>query len=77
MLDAVDARVDETRQRILAEHVRGDAGAVVVGGVDRRLEHLVGPQWRQIADLAVDPVADQLHPAVAPSRLLGDGIGQL
>ena len=45
--------------------------------VDRRLQHVVGPQRRQIADAAVDPVADQLDPAVAPARLLGDRRGQL
>ncbi len=77
VLDAVDAGVDQPGQRVLAEHVRGDAGAVGVGGVDRLLEDLVGPQRRQVADIAVDPVADQLDPAVAPARLLGHGVGQL
>ena len=77
VLDAVDAGLDQPGQCVLAEHVSRDAGAVRVGGVDRRLEHVVGPQRRQIADVAVDPVADELHPAVAEPRLLGDGIGQL
>ena len=40
-------------------------------------EHLVGPQRGQIADPAVDPVADELDPAVAAARLLGHGVGQL
>ena len=35
VLDAVDAGVDQAGQRVLAEHVRGDPGAVVVRGVDR------------------------------------------
>ena len=65
VLDAVDPRPDQTGQRILAEDVRGDPRTVGVGGVDRRLEHVVGPQRRQIAYAAVDPVADQLDPAVA------------
>ena len=30
VLDAVDARVDQARQRVLTEHVRGDAGALRV-----------------------------------------------
>ena len=77
VLDAIDAGRDQPGQRVLAEHVRGDAGAVGVRGVDRRLEDVVGPQRRQITDVAVDPVADQLDPAVAPPRLLGDRVGQL
>ncbi len=77
VLDAVDARVDQTGQRVLAEHVRGDPRTVGVRGVDRLLEHLVGPQRRQVADVAVDPVADQLDPAVAPARLLGHRVRQL
>ena len=63
--------LDQAGQRVLAEDVRGDPGAVGVCGVDRGLEHVVGPQRRQIADAAVDPVADQLDPAVAAPRLLG------
>ncbi len=77
MLDAVDARVDQAGQRVLAEHVRGDPGAVVVRGGDRLREHVVGPQRGQIADVAVDPVTDQLDPAVAAAGLLGHGVGQL
>ena len=77
VLDAVDAGVDQAGQRVLAEHVRGDPGAVGVGGVDGLLEHVVGPQRREVADAAVDPVADQLDPAVAPPGLLGHRVGQL
>ena len=77
VLDAVDAGVDQSGQRVLAEDVRGDPGAVVVRCVDRLLEHVVGPQRRQVADLPVDPVADQLDPAVAAAGLFGDGVGQL
>ena len=72
VLDAVDAGVDQAGQRVLAEHVGGDPGPVGVRGVDGRLQHVVGPQRRQVADPAVDPVADELDPAVAPARLLGD-----
>ena len=77
MLDAVDAGVDQARQRVLAEHVRGDPRALGVRGVDGGLEDVVGPQRRQIADAAVDPVADELDPAVAAAGLLGDRVGQL
>ena len=69
VLDAVDATLDQSGQRVLAEDVRGDSRTVSMGGVDRCLEHVVGPQWRQIAYATVDPVADQLDPAVATSRL--------
>ena len=77
VLDAVDARVDQPGQRVLAEDVGGDPGPVGVCGLDRRLEHVVGPQRGEIADFAVDPVADQLHPAVAAPRLLGHRRRQL
>ena len=35
VFDAVDARVDQPGQGVLAEHVRGHPGTVGVGGVDR------------------------------------------
>ena len=76
MLDAVDAGVDQAGQRVLAEDVRGDAGAVGVRGFDGGLEDVVGPQRREIADGTVNPVADQLDPAVAAAGLLGDRHGQ-
>ena len=72
MLDAVDARLDQRGQHRLAEAVGGDAGAVLVRGRDRGGERLVGEGRRQVARLARDPVADELHPAVARLRLLGD-----
>jgi len=77
VLDTVDAGRDEAGQGVLAEHVRGHPHAVVVGGVDRLFEDLVGPQRRQVADIAVDPVADQLDPTVTPAGLLGHRVGQL
>src|SRR5262249_31916612 len=77
VLDAVDARVEQTRQRILAEHVRGDARALRVRGGDRVDEHRVGPQRREIAYATVDPVAHQLDPAVAEAPLFPPRHGQL
>ena len=64
MLDAVDAGADQAGEGVGAEDVGGDPGAGGVGGVDRGHQHVVGPQRRQVADAAVDPVADELHPAV-------------
>ena len=52
-------------QRVGAEDVRGDPGPRGVRGGDRRDQHVVGPQRGEVAAVAVDPVADQLDPAVA------------
>src|SRR6476469_4341380 len=76
VLDAVDAGGDEARQRLLAEHVRGDPGAGLVGDLDRLGQHVVRPQRREVALVAVDPVADQLDPAVACGGLFRDHGGQ-
>jgi hypothetical protein len=48
-----------------------------VGGADGCGQHLVGPQRRQIPYAAVDPVADQLDPAIATLRLQGHRVGEL
>src|SRR5208283_5531708 len=77
VFDAVDTGVDQAGQRVLAEDVCGDPGPVGVRCVDRRLEHVVGPQRGEVADRAVDPVPHHLDPAVAATRLLGDGRRQL
>ena len=72
VLDAVDARADQPRQHRLAEAVGGDLGAVLVRDPDRLGERVGRERRRQVAGVAVDPVADQLDPAVAALRLLGD-----
>ncbi len=72
VLDAVDARLDELGQDRGAEAVRGDAGAVLVGGRDGLGERLRRERRGEVALVAGDPVADQLHPAVATLRLAGD-----
>ena len=72
VLDAVDAGLDQARQHRLAEAVRGHPRAVLVRGRDRRGERLGRERRRQVALVAGDPVADQLDPAVAALRLLGD-----
>ena len=71
--DGVDQRVGE----LLAEHVGRHPRTVGVRGVDGRRQHIVGPQRGQIPHRPVDPVADQLDPAVAEPGLLGDHVGQL
>ena len=47
-----------------------------MGPGDRRSCHVGGPQWREVTDLPVDPVPDQLHPAVAADGLAGHLIDQ-
>jgi len=49
VFDAVDARLDQAWQGVLAEYVCGDSRPVVVDGGDRTLEDVVGPQRRQVA----------------------------
>jgi hypothetical protein len=77
MFDAVDSRLDQPRQCVLTEHVRRHPRTDAVCRVDRRLQDVVGPQRGQVTDLAVDPVTDQLDPAVAAPRLFDHRIGQL
>ena len=57
----------------LAEAVRGDLGAVLVRDPrSPRRRRRPGSEGARSPDVAVDPVADQLDPAVAALRLLGD-----
>ena len=65
VLDRVEPGGDEPGQRVLTEHVRGDAGAEFVRAADRLGQHVVRPDRREIAELAVDPVGGDLDPAVA------------
>ena len=59
----------EVAQRLLAEAVRRHPGALLVGRRDRLGEHVGRPARREVAGVAVDPVADQLDPAVAGAGL--------
>ena len=77
VLDGVDAGRDQAGQRVGAERVRGDPGALLVRGGDRRGQGVGGPLGREVADAAVDPVADQLHPAVAAAGLHPHLVGQV
>ena len=77
VLDAVDAGVDQTGQRVFAEDVGGDPGALAVRRLDRVDENVVAPQRCQVADLAVDPVAHELDPAVTGASLPHHLVGQL
>lgn len=51
--------------------------ALSVCRVDGGFEHVIGPQRGKIADLTVDPVTDQLDPAVTAAGLLGYRCRQL
>jgi len=72
VLNAVDARLDQIAQGVLGEAVRGDPGAEPVRLLDRGPGRLAGPAGGEVAEVAVDPVADQLDPAVTAPGLLGD-----
>ena len=64
-------------QHVLAEAVGRDPRAVRVRDGDRLGERVGRERRRQVAGLAVDPVADQLHPAVAALRLQRDVRGEV
>src|SRR5690606_41694296 len=72
VLDAVDPGLDQVPQGVLGEAVGGDPGAQAVGLGDGRLDGAARPAGGQVAQVAVDPVADQLDPAVPAPGLLGD-----
>src|SRR5699024_12481094 len=59
------------------EGVDGEAGPGGMGGVGRGGEVLRLPTGGEVADAAVYPVPDQLHPAVATPRLPGRGGGEI
>ena len=70
VLDAVDPGVEHVVERVLGEAVRGDAGAFLVGGGDRRLERRPRASGGEVAGVAVDPVPDEFDPAVAARACL-------
>ena len=72
VLDAVDAGVEHVIQCVLGEAVRGDPGTFIVGSGNRVPHHGRGERRRQVAGVAVDPVAHELDPAIAVARLLAD-----
>src|SRR5439155_22328843 len=71
VFDRVDPGGDQGGDAGLVEGVGGDAYAGGVGGLDRGPYGGGVPGRAQVAGLAVDPVADQLHPAVAGLGLGG------
>ena len=80
VLEAVDAGREQPGDGLGGEGVRRDACAVVVRDGDRAARSVVGPQRAQVAvgaEVAVDPVGDELDPAVAARGLLADGGGQV
>src|SRR5665811_1394698 len=62
---------------LLTEAVCRDASALLVCGGDRRGQCLPRPAGAEITGVAVDPVADDLDPAVTSTRLLTDISGQI
>ena len=77
MFDAVDSGVEHVVQGVFAEAVRGDPGALIVGGADGVPDRRGGKRRREVAGVAVDPVPHQLDPAVPGTRLLPDRLHEL
>jgi hypothetical protein len=65
VLDGIDSGVDQVGEGFLAEGVDGHPGPGGVGPLDGGPQGIAGPQRGEVALRAVDPVADQLDPAVA------------
>ena len=76
VLDAVDPGLDQAGQDLVTETVGGDARVVVVGHLDRLGERLGREGRFQVSLGPVDPVADELDPAVPGAGLPLDGLGQ-
>lgn len=75
VLDAVDSDRNQLADCLLTEDMRGYPATQLVRPGDGRFRHIDRPQWREIADVSVDPVPDKLHPAVTAGGLafnLGD-----
>ncbi len=70
VLDAVGPRGGEVVEALLPEAVGRHPGALLVGGRDRLGEDVGRPARGEVTGVAVDPVADELDPAVA-----GPGLG--
>lgn len=64
MFDAVDAGTDQLGHRLLPEAVGGDARTLCVCRCDRHAGLVGIPQRGKVAQVAIDPIADQLHPTV-------------
>ena len=77
VFDAVDAGCDQARQCILAKHMRGHPGTLGMGGGDGGDKNIIGPQGRKVPRGAVDPIADEFHPAVTAPGLFGQRLREL
>ncbi len=71
VLDRVGPGLDDAGDGLLGEGVDGDLGALGLGGVDSGGQDLGLEAGGEVALGAVDPVADELDPAVAELRLPG------
>ena len=79
VLDAVDAGADQVGQRVGAEGVRGDPGALLVGGRDRGLEHVPratpGPRSPTPRSIQSPTSFTQPSPRRACTRTSADQVG--
>ncbi|MDI2023724.1 hypothetical protein PJL18_04272 [Paenarthrobacter nicotinovorans] len=77
MFDAVDVGIQHVVDCVLRKAVRRDPGTFLVGGSYGVPDQLCRKRGRQVANAPVDPVAYELHPTVAVTGLLADGLHQL
>src|SRR5665647_327747 len=77
VLDAVDTRGCKVAKGLLAEAVGRHPGTLLVRGGDRGDQRLPRPAGAEVTGVPIDPVADQLDPAVTATRLLTDVLGQV
>src|SRR5450631_740164 len=77
VLDTVDAGRGEITQGLLTEAVSGHPGTLLVRGRDGWGQGVTRPAGAEVSGVPVDPVADQLDPAVTGAGLPSDVAGQV
>jgi len=77
VLEAVDAGGQQVGKRCFSEDMCRHARAELVRLADSGDEHVGGPARAEVADLAVDPVTDDLHPAVSTTCLFRNRLDEV
>src|SRR5215207_695536 len=73
VLDAVNPLSDELCHCLLTKDVRGYSAPQLVRPFDSRARHIWRPKRSNVPNVAVDPIPDQLDPAIPARRLSLDG----